>query len=148
MADDRSVWIRQMATLALVTGAFHLLQFIASLALWVRTSSAVLAAFGLDAIVSSCAAILLSVQIRRSYETLSKRWRSRIVAYGYITAAVLSLFLGASGFITGQYAERSLLGIVLAAVSMLIVPILGSYMKVLAVELRNQTLKDAAVFTF
>jgi hypothetical protein len=31
---------------------------------------------------------------------------------------------------------------------MLVIPIAGSYMKVLAVELRNQTLKDAAVFTF
>src|SRR5215471_15277238 len=137
MADDRSVWIRQMATLALVTGAFHLLQFIASLALWVRTGSAVLAAFGLDAGVSACAAFLLSIQISRSYETLSKSWRSRVVAYGYIIAAVLSLILGASGFITGQYAKPGLLGIVLAAVSMLIVPIAGSYMKVLAVELRN-----------
>jgi hypothetical protein len=148
MADDRSVWIRQIATLALLTGVFHFLQFIASLALWVRTDSAVLAAFGLDAIVSSCAAVLLSVRIRRSYESLAKSWRSRPVAYGYLVAAVLSLVLGVSGFITGQSAQRNLLGIALAAVSMLIVPIAGSYMKVLAVELRNQTLKDAAVFTF
>ena len=148
MPDDRSLWIRQIATLALLTGIFHFLQFIASLALWVRTDSAVLAAFGLDAIVSACAAVLLSVRIRRSYESLAKRWRSRPVAYGYLVAAVLSLVLGVSGFITGQIAQRSLLGIVLAAVSMLIVPIAGSYMKVLAVELRNQTLKDAAVFTF
>jgi hypothetical protein len=148
MAEDRSVWIRQMATLALLTGGFHFLQFAASAALWFGTNSAVLAAFGLDAAVSACAAVLLSIRIRRSYETLSKSWRSRVIAYGYIIGAVLSLVLGASGFITGQYAERSVLGIVLAAVSMLIVPIAGSYMKVLAVELRNQTLKDAAVFTF
>ena len=137
-----------MATLALLTGTFHLLQFIASLAVWIRTDSAVLAAFGLDAVVSAAAAFLLSYRIRSSYETLQKTWRSRVVAYGYIIAAVLSLILGAAGFITGQYAQRSVLGIVVAAVSMLIIPIAGSYMKVLAVELRNQTLKDAAVFTF
>jgi divalent metal cation (Fe/Co/Zn/Cd) transporter len=40
------------------------------------------------------------------------------------------------------------MGIALAFISMLVVPIAGSYMKVLGVELRNQTLKDAAVFTF
>ena len=40
------------------------------------------------------------------------------------------------------------LGIVLAAVSMLVIPIVGSYMKVLAVELRSQPLKAAAIFTF
>jgi len=137
-----------MAMLVLLTGSFHLVQFVASALLWDRTHSAVLAAFGLDAIVSACAAGLLSYRIRRSYETLAKSWRSRIVGYGYIMAAVLSVIVGVSGFITGQYATRSLLGIVLAAVSMLIIPIAGSYMKVLAVELRNQTLKDAAVFTF
>jgi divalent metal cation (Fe/Co/Zn/Cd) transporter len=31
---------------------------------------------------------------------------------------------------------------------MLVIPIVGSYMKVLAVELRSQTLKGAAIFTF
>ena len=31
---------------------------------------------------------------------------------------------------------------------MLVIPIIGSYMKVLAVELRSQALKSAAIFTF
>ncbi len=31
---------------------------------------------------------------------------------------------------------------------MLVIPIVGSYMKVLAVELRSQALKSAAIFTF
>ena len=31
---------------------------------------------------------------------------------------------------------------------MLVIPIVGSYMKTLAVELRSQTLKSAAIFTF
>ena len=48
----------------------------------------------------------------------------------------------------GERPARSILGIVLAAVSMLIIPIIGSYMKTLAVELRSQTLKSAAIFTF
>jgi len=37
---------------------------------------------------------------------------------------------------------------VVAAVSMLVIPIAGSYMKVLAVELRSQALRSAAIFTF
>jgi divalent metal cation (Fe/Co/Zn/Cd) transporter len=146
--DDRAQWIRQIATLALLTAGFHLLQFVASTALWIRAGSPVIAAFGLDAIVSAVAAPLLSVRIRRSYDKLATEWKSRVVAYGYIVGAVLSLLLGVSSFLADHHAQRSLLGILLAAVSMLVVPIAGSYMKVLAVELRNQTLKDAAVFTF
>jgi divalent metal cation (Fe/Co/Zn/Cd) transporter len=142
------MWIRQISTLALLTSGFHLLQFVASAALWIRAGSPVIAAFGLDAIVSCVAALLLSIRIRRSYESLGTEWKSRVVAYGYIIGAVLALMLGISSFLLDHRAERSLLGILLAAVSMLVIPIAGSYMKVLAVELRNQTLKDAAVFTF
>jgi divalent metal cation (Fe/Co/Zn/Cd) transporter len=146
--DDRAQWIRQVATLALLTAGFHLLQFVASTALWLRGGSPVIAAFGLDAIVSAVAALLLSIRIRRSYDKLAAEWKSRVVAYGYIIGAFLSLLLGVSSFLADHRSQRSLLGILLAAVSMLVVPIAGSYMKVLAVELRNQTLKDAAVFTF
>ena len=148
MPDDRAQWIRQIATLALLTAGFHLLQFVASTALWLRAGSPVIAAFGLDAIVSAVAALLLSIRIRHSYDRLATEWKSRVVAYGYIIGAVLSLLLGISSFLADHRSQRSLLGILLAAVSMLVVPIAGSYMKVLAVELRNQTLKDAAVFTF
>jgi divalent metal cation (Fe/Co/Zn/Cd) transporter len=146
--DERAQWINQIATLALLTAGFHLLQFVASTALWLRAGSPVIAAFGLDAIVSAVAALLLSIRIRNSYDKLATEWKSRVVAYGYIIGAVLSLFLGISSFLADHRSQRSLLGILLAAVSMLVVPIAGSYMKVLAVELRNQTLKDAAVFTF
>jgi len=146
--EERDQWIRQISLLALLTAGFHLLQFIASTALWIRVGSPVIAAFGMDAIVSAFAALRLSIRIRRSYEKLAAEWKSRVVGYGYIIGAVISLFLGVSSFLSHQRAQRSFLGIVLAAVSMLVVPIAGSYMKVLAVELRNQTLKDAAVFTF
>jgi len=139
MSDERAQWIRQMSILALLTAGFHVLQFVASAALWQRTGSPVLAAFGLDAMVSAVAAFLLSIRMQ---------WRSRVVAYGYVIAAVLALLMGVSSFLAGYHSERNLLGIALAAVSMLVIPIAGSYMKVLAVELRNQALKDAAVFTF
>jgi divalent metal cation (Fe/Co/Zn/Cd) transporter len=148
MSDERATWIRQMAILALFTAFFHFLQFVTSAALWLKTNSPVLAAFGLDALVSAAAALRLSVRVRRDYETLAVRWRSRLIGYGYVCAAVLSLVLGVTSFMSAHRPERSLTGVALAFVSMLVVPIAGSYMKVLAVELRNQTLKDAAVFTF
>jgi hypothetical protein len=148
MSDERATWIRHMALLALFTAFFHLLQFVTSAVLWKKTDSPVLAAFGLDAIVSAAAAFRLSFRVRRHYETLVVRWRSRLIGYGYVLAAVLSLVLGIATLMSGHRPERSLMGIALAFISMLVVPIAGSYMKVLGVELRNQTLKDAAVFTF
>jgi divalent metal cation (Fe/Co/Zn/Cd) transporter len=49
---------------------------------------------------------------------------------------------------SGPRPRATVLGIVVAAVSMLGIPILGSYMKTLAVELRSQALRSAAIFTF
>jgi len=98
-------------------------------------------AFGLDALVSSAAALVLAIRIQRE-------WRHRFVGYGYMAASAMAFYLGASMLWNGQRPGRNVLGIVLAAVSMLIIPIIGSYMKTLAVELRSQPLKSAAIFTF
>ena len=60
----------------------------------------------------------------------------------------ISLVLAIAQLWSRRWSEGTLLGITLAAVSMLVIPIVGSYMKVLAVELRCQPLKAAAIFTF
>ncbi len=148
MADDRATWIRQSFQFALVAAGFHFLQFAAAGLLWGLTGSAAIAAFGLDAVVSAFAALLLAGRIHRSFETLGDNWRSRGVAIGYLVAAVLALGLAVVQLWLKRWSPGTILGIVLAAVSMLVIPIVGSYMKVLAVELRSQPLKAAAIFTF
>jgi hypothetical protein len=141
MTDERETWIRHFFYLALFASAFHGLQFLASLLLWMNTRSPVLMSYGFDAVVSAVAALILAGRIQRE-------WRNKLVAYGYIAAAVGAAYLGASVLWNGSRPQPSVLGIVLAAVSMLVIPIVGSYMKVLAVELRSQALKSAAIFTF
>jgi divalent metal cation (Fe/Co/Zn/Cd) transporter len=139
--SERDLWIRRFLQLALFTAIFHFLQFGAALLLWISTNSAVLMAFGLDALVSGFAAICLAARIERE-------WRNRFIAFGYMAAAAGTVYLGGSMLWTGGRARSTVPGIALAAVSMLVIPILGSYMKVLAVELRSQALKSAAIFTF
>lgn len=141
MTDERGTWVRHFFYLALFAALFHSLQFAASLLLWLNTGSAALMAYGLDAVISAMAALFMAARLERE-------WRNKFVAYGYMLAAALSFFLGASMFWTGRRPRPSVLGIVLAAVSMLAIPIVGSYMKVLAVELRSQALKSASIFTF
>jgi len=141
MTNERETWIRHFFYLALFATVFHSLQFLASLFLWRSTRSAVLLSFGLDAIVSAVAALILAARIQRE-------WRNKFVAYGYMAAGAGALLLGASMLVGGFRPQATVLGIALAAISMLIIPIVGSYMKVLAVELRSQALKSAAIFTF
>jgi hypothetical protein len=141
MSDTRETWFRHFFYLALFAAAFHTLQFLASITLWTTTRSAVLFSYGLDAVVSAASALVLASRIQRE-------WRNKFVAYGYMAAAAGAFYLGASMLWTGARPRPTVLGIALAAVSMLVIPIAGSYMKVLAVELRSQTLKAAAIFTF
>jgi hypothetical protein len=150
MPDDRATWIRHSFQLALVTAGFHLLQFFAAGLLWSVTGSAALAAFGLDSGVSAFAALLLASRIHRSFDTLGDNWRSRGVAVGYLVSSALILFLAIAQLWSRHWYTGigTMLGIILAAISMLVIPIVGSYMKVLAVELRSQPLKAAAIFTF
>ena len=141
MSDDRKTWIRHSFYLALFTAFFHSLQFTASLALWMRTKSPAIISFGLDAFVSMQAALVIASRVQRE-------WRNRFVGYGYMAASLVAFYLGVSMLWNRQRPTPSVLNIVVAAVSMLAIPIVGSYMKVLAVELQSQALKSAAIFTF
>src|SRR5262249_20868504 len=104
---DAKTWVRHFYSLALVTAVFHLFQFTASLALWFGTNSPALVSFGLDAIVSSIAALVLAIRIHRSFDTISENWRSRGVAYGYIAASGVVVWLGARQLWLGERPSRS-----------------------------------------
>ena len=157
MAEDRSTWIRQSCQLALVTAGFHVLQFLASAVLWTIAGSASL---GLSAWMRSSARLLrlssqleFTVPLRRLATTGVPAGRQSDTCPALQSHCILlCLNYGGAIWSTGtvQPGDRGpmVLGIVLAAVSMLVIPIVGSYMKVLAVELRSQPLKAAAIFTF
>src|SRR4029434_11087644 len=112
MPDDHATWIRHSWQLALVTAGFHLLQFLGSVALWTITGSAALAAFGLDAVVSAYASLVLATRIRGSFTTLGDNWRSRPAAFGYLTGAVIALCLAVAQIWLRQWSQGTILGIV------------------------------------
>src|SRR6266571_8203961 len=141
MTSERETWLRHFLYLALFAAAFHSLQFLASVLLWRTTNAAVLMSYGLDAVVSAVAALVLAARIQRE-------WRNKFVAYSYMAASAFAFYLGASTLWSGRRPQAGVIGIVVAAISMLVIPIAGSYMKTLAVELRSQALKSAAIFTF
>lgn len=149
MPDDRETWIRHSFYLALFTSFFHGLQFVAALLLSMRTDSAALMAFGLDALVSAAASALIALRTKMGDRFATALCRAeRLVAVGYMIVAAGAFYLGTAMLWRGERPPHNIAGIVLAAVSMLVIPIIGSYMKTLAVELRSRMLKSAAVFTF
>src|SRR5262249_42949340 len=141
-SEERQTWIRHTFYLSLLTALYHTLQFAAGFALYRNTGSPALLTYALDAMVSAPAALILALRIARHNRIdiigIEEKWRFRAVAFGYMACSLVGLLLGGRALWTGQRIERNLLSIALAAVSMLVIPIIGSYMKVLAVEMRSQ----------
>ena len=152
MSDEPRVWIRQFLYLAILTGFVNLLQATAGITLWMAAASPVLLAFGLDAFVSATREFVLARRIA-SHGTAEERDPAdrvlfRAVGGGYLLVGVAALIAGIAALWRGGRPGSTLLGVTLAAVSMLMIPIIGSYMKSLAMELGSAALKEAAVFTF
>jgi hypothetical protein len=146
-AAERELWVRHSFRLSLATAVTHAALCGVSAILWASNHSPVLAAFGLDAFVGAVGAVRLASSIRGAGEIPPQR-ASRVLGYGYAAAALLTLLLAAPPLWRGTRFPISPAGIILGALSMLVIPILGSYMKSLAVELRSQPFRNGAVFTF
>jgi hypothetical protein len=152
VSDDSQLWLQQFFRLGLLTALVHLLQATCGILLWVDATSPALLAFGMDAIVGAGRELILVRRIAR-YDTADVDPAAdgtlfHIVGGGYILVGLIATTVAVTHFWQGRVAEPTLLGVALAATSMLIIPIIGSYMKSLAMEVRSPALKQAAIFTF
>jgi hypothetical protein len=150
--DEVTRWLRHFLYLCLLTALVHLLQSVSGILLWVRAGSPLLLVFGLDALVGGAREVILAGRIARfgtaEPEPGSGRKLLVLVAGGYVLVGLLALVAGGAFLAAGREPRPSLLGVGLAAISMLLIPIIGSYMKSLAMEVRSAALKAASVFTF
>jgi hypothetical protein len=117
-----------------------------------RSSSPLLLAYGLDALVGAGRELVLARRIATrgtaDVDAPGDRGLFDIIAAAYLFVGAVSLVLGVADLWQGRRPDPSFLGVALAAISMLLIPIIGSYMKSLAMEVRSSALKAAAVFTF
>lgn len=151
-SDETRLWLRQFLFLCLLTALIHLLQLASGVLLSIRVASPLLLIFGLDALVGASREIVLASRIARfgtaDVEPGTDRVVFGAVAGGYVLVGVGALGLGVVFLWQGRHPGPSFLGVGLAAISMLLIPIIGSYMKLLAMEVRSPALRAASVFTF
>lgn len=149
MPDETRHWLRQFVFLFLVAGFIQTLMSVSGVVLGWVTASPALLVFGFDAGLGALREFGLAVRLSRSTEPdLPPPKATRVLPVAYIVVGLLALGSGAERLWQGQASAPTLLGVALAALSVLVVPIVGSYMKAVAVELKSAALKAAAVFTF
>jgi len=150
--DESGHWLRQFLLLFLVAGAVEWLQAASGLLLWRVAGSSVLLAFGLDSLVGGARELVMACRLRTWSRTGADPGRMgpwiQFAGIGYVLAGVTAFLAGGWTLWQGTHPQATLLGAALASISVLLIPIVGSYMKAVAVELRSPALRAASVFTF
>lgn len=148
---DSEYWLRQFTFLFLVAGLIQISQAICGLLLARLAASPVLMVFGLDALVGSSRELVMALRIIR-WKTADVEGRDRValrlIGVCYLAVGIIALIAPVVVLWQRRTAQPVVLGVALAAISMLLIPIVGSYMKAVAMELKSPALKAAAIFTF
>ena len=144
-------WTRIALSLVLVTMAYNLVE--AGLALWsgLRARSVVLVGFGLDSVIECVAAGVLLWRLRlewrgfdeRALETAERRVH-RFVGVTFFALAAYVVGQAAWTLTVGEVPSESLLGIVLAVASLVVMPLVAWGKLRAAGEIRSAALRAEA----
>lgn len=150
-ADQRDENIRRALTLEYFTVAWNVLEAVVAVgAGWVAGSIA-LVGFGLDSLIEVTSAMALVWRLRKTgdpdEELEAERLALRIVGYTFFALAAYVTFQAGRMLLQRTAPDESLVGIALAAVSLVVMPWLGFAKKKLARRLGSRALAADATET-
>ncbi|SEE34782.1 Cation efflux family protein [Arthrobacter alpinus] len=124
-AERRRVLNRRIRYFVGATIAYNVIEAIIALGAGMGASSSALIGFGLDSVVEVSSAAALAWQFSaRDPETREKK-ALRIIAFSFFALAAFVTADALGSLITGREADHSSVGIILAAVSLAIMPVLS-----------------------
>jgi divalent metal cation (Fe/Co/Zn/Cd) transporter len=134
----RDVLTRRIRLLVAATIAYNAVEAIVAVAAGARASSSALVGFGLDSVVEVCSAVAVAWQFSASDRALREsreRASLRIIALSFFALGVFVALDAARSLLGGGQAEHSTSGIALAAVSVVVMPLLSTAKRRAAREL-------------
>lgn len=122
---------RKALFLAWFTVGYNILEGVLSIAVGAASGSVALVGFGLDSAVETLSGAVMIWRFR-NYDTISEeeeerveRRATRLVGYTFIILAAYVVFASIRSLYSREVPERTLLGIVIASVSLLVMPLLA-----------------------
>jgi divalent metal cation (Fe/Co/Zn/Cd) transporter len=122
---------RKALFLAWFTVGYNIIEGVLSIAVGVASESVALVGFGLDSAVETLSAAVMIWRFR-NYDTISEeeeerveRRATRLVGYTFIILAAYVVFESIRSLWVREVPERTLLGILIASVSLLVMPFLA-----------------------
>jgi divalent metal cation (Fe/Co/Zn/Cd) transporter len=124
-AGERARLGRRAQRLAGATVAYNAVEATVAIAAGVVASSVALVGFGLDSIVEMSSALIILWQFRHPMPEARERRALRLIAMSFFALAAYVSFESVRALLVGQAAEVSGVGIVVASVSLVVMPVLS-----------------------
>ena len=148
---DRAALVRRGIWLSYATIGYNSLEAIGSLIAGLLAGSVALVGFGVDSVIEVMASIAAQWRLRSDLDPVRREgvelWTRRIVAVCFLALAVYVLADAASTLWKREAPDRSLFGIVVFALSVIVMPVLARSKKRVARAMRSGALEAEAAQT-
>lgn len=124
-AQDRARLGRRAQLLAAASVSYNAIEAIVAISAGAIATSIALIGFGLDSIVEMASGLIILWQFRHPIPETRERAALRAIAVSFFALAAYVTFESARSLLTGQGGETSRVGIIVAAVSLLVMPALS-----------------------
>jgi divalent metal cation (Fe/Co/Zn/Cd) transporter len=124
-AQDRARLGRRAQLLAAVSVSYNAIEALVAISAGAIASSIALVGFGLDSIVEMSSGLIILWQFRHPMPKTRERAALRAIAVSFFALAAYVTVESARSLLTGQGGETSRVGIIVAAVSLIVMPALS-----------------------
>jgi divalent metal cation (Fe/Co/Zn/Cd) transporter len=124
-ASRRSALTRRVRLLVAATITYNVIEAIVAITAGTNASSAALIGFGLDSVIEVASAAAVAWQFSGSDPEARERTALKVIAVSFFALAAYVSVESIRSLFGAESAEKSLVGIVLAAVSLLVMPFLS-----------------------
>ncbi len=135
----RAVLSRRIQILVILTISYNVVEAVIALAAGAAASSSALLGFGLDSIIEVSSAAAVAWQFAGPDPEAREQRTLRVIAFSFFGLAALVTIDAVRSLIGGGEAQHSPVGIVLAALSLLIMPVLSWAQRRTGRELNSAT---------
>ncbi|CAN5211606.1 cation transporter [soil metagenome] len=130
---------RRIRWIVAVVIGYNIIEAIIALSAGAAASSAALVAFGLDSIIEVLSAAVVAWQFSARDPEAREKVALRLIAFSFFALATYVLISTGVSFVGGREAQHSPVGIVLAAVSLVVMPVLSWFERHTGRELGSAT---------
>lgn len=123
--DQRALFIKRAQFIAGISVVYNLAEAVIAIAAGAEANSRALIGFGLDSIVEVSSGLIVLWQFSRPLSEGRERLAMRMMGVSFMALALFVGFESSRALLTGHVAESSLVGIVLAIVSLIVMPFLS-----------------------